>query len=49
MKIWRSLGLPSISTPSVGGVANNNHILMLDCYNKGSNQVHILEPISDSY
>ncbi len=29
--------------------ANNNHAVTLDGYNKGSNQVHVSDPISGSY
>ena len=32
-----------------GVAANNNHAVTLDGYNKGSNQVHVSDPISGSY
>ncbi|EOD7437832.1 C39 family peptidase [Enterococcus faecium] len=34
---------------SFGVAANNNHAVTLDGYNKGSNQVHVSDPISGSY
>ncbi|PQD35050.1 C39 family peptidase [Enterococcus durans] len=34
---------------SFGIAANNNHAVTLDSYNKGSNQVHVSDPISGSY
>ncbi len=34
---------------SFGAAVNNNHAVTLDGYNKGSNQVHVSDPISGSY
>lgn len=34
---------------SFGVAANNNHAVTLDGFNKGSNQVHVSDPISGSY